>query len=301
MSEPQPEDAAADAREERLEKMEPVEYSAEEIAKSDAIKTEANAAFAAGDFQQAIELYTNAIDVVPSPALFSNRAFCHIKLEALGSAIMDADEALKLDKRFAKAYYRKGSALAMQGKNKPAKREFMKVCKLQPKNKDAAKKVKELDKIIKELAFAAAIGVEEKSEFDDLDPQNITIDGSYDGPHLPTPLTAEAVKEMTEKFKDGKKLHRKYLVELMIKAKEILSAKPSLVDLTVEEGGKLTVCGDTHGQFFDLMNIFNLNGVPCVRLCAAQCFPARLSLPHLRGHAPAMPLQGRRQSVPVQR
>ena len=63
-------------------------------------------------------------------------------------------------------------------------------------------------------------------------------------------------------YKDGKKLHRKYLVQLMIAAKEILSAKPSLVDLTVEEGGKLTVCGDTHGQFFDLMNIFNLNGVP---------------------------------------
>lgn len=101
-----------------------------------------------------------------------------------------------------------------------------------------------------------------EQEFDSLDPSNITIEGSYDGPHLPTPLTAEAVKDMTDKFKDGKKLHRKYLIELMVRAKEILSAKPSLVDLTVEEGGRLTVCGDTHGQFFDLMNIFNLNGVP---------------------------------------
>eukprot|EP01046_Picozoa_sp_COSAG06_P054627 COSAG06_NODE_9789_length_1816_cov_21.224811_1_plen_262_part_00 len=261
MSEPQPEAAASEAREERLEKMEP-SYSEEEIAKSDAIKAEANTAFSAGDFQKAIDLYSAAIEVVPSAPLFSNRAFCHIKLEALGSAIMDADEAIKIDRLFPKAYYRKGTALAMQGKNKPAKKEFMKVCKLQPKNKDAAKKVKELDKIIKELAFAAAIGVEEKSEFDSLDPENISIEGGYDGPHLPTPLTAEAVKEMTEKFKDGKKLHRKYLVQLMIAAKEILSAKPSLVDLTVEEGGKLTVCGDTHGQFFDLMNIFNINGEP---------------------------------------
>ena len=36
----------------------------------------------------------------------------------------------------------------------------------------------------------------------------------------------------------------------------------SMVDISIPEGGKFTVCGDTHGQFFDLMNIFNLNGVP---------------------------------------
>jgi len=46
-----------------------------------------------------------------------------------------------------------------------------------------------------------------------------------DGPHLPTPLTAESVIAMTEKFKDGKKLHRKYLVQLLIQAKEILTER----------------------------------------------------------------------------
>ena len=48
-------------------------------------------------------------------------------------------------------------------------------------------------------------------------------------------LLPATVQDMTEKFKDGKKLHRKYLIELMIRAKEILSARPSLVDLAVEE------------------------------------------------------------------
>ena len=135
--------AAQGAREDRVEKMEEEpaqEYTDEERAQSDAIKVEANAAFSAKNFQQAIDLYTAAIAVVPSAPLHSNRAFCHIKLEALGSAIVDADAAIKLDKLYAKAYYRKGTILAMQSKHKPARKEFLKVCKLAPKDKNAVSK-----------------------------------------------------------------------------------------------------------------------------------------------------------------
>uniref|UniRef100_T1GRW3 Calcineurin-like phosphoesterase domain-containing protein n=1 Tax=Megaselia scalaris TaxID=36166 RepID=T1GRW3_MEGSC len=38
--------------------------------------------------------------------------------------------------------------------------------------------------------------------------------------------------------------------------------QPSLVDIHVPDGHKFTICGDIHGQFFDLMNIFKLNGIP---------------------------------------
>jgi hypothetical protein len=45
-------------------------------------------------------------------------------------------------------------------------------------------------------------------------------------------------------------------------AYEILKGLPSLVNVPVPKGTKLTVCGDVHGQYFDLLNIFDINGLP---------------------------------------
>lgn len=41
-----------------------------------------------------------------------------------------------------------------------------------------------------------------------------------------------------------------------------LKTLPSLIDVDVPEGTKITVCGDVHGQYYDLLNIFDLNGLP---------------------------------------
>lgn len=34
------------------------------------------------------------------------------------------------------------------------------------------------------------------------------------------------------------------------------------VTSVVLQGGHITVCGDTHGQYYDLMHIWDLNGLP---------------------------------------
>lgn len=38
--------------------------------------------------------------------------------------------------------------------------------------------------------------------------------------------------------------------------------QPSMVDITIPDDHEFTVCGDIHGQFYDLMNVFAINGLP---------------------------------------
>ena len=42
----------------------------------------------------------------------------------------------------------------------------------------------------------------------------------------------------------------------------VIKKLSSLVEVEVPEDEHITVCGDVHGQFYDLLNIFKLNGRP---------------------------------------
>jgi len=47
-----------------------------------------------------------------------------------------------------------------------------------------------------------------------------------------------------------------------MQALERLRELPSLVDVAVPDDEHITVCGDVHGQYYDLLNIFKMNGLP---------------------------------------
>ena len=65
-----------------------------------------------------------------------------------------------------------------------------------------------------------------------------------------------------EIYKNQGKLHRRFAFQILLEILQYFSSQPSLVDISIPDDKKFTVCGDVHGQFFDLMNIFKLNGLP---------------------------------------
>lgn len=75
----------------------------------------------------------------------------------------------------------------------------------------------------------------------------IVVEPDYDGVRLEKDMTLEFIEDMIERFKNGKKIHRKYAYQIVLKAKDIFYAEPTMPEVSIVEGKKLTVCGDTHG------------------------------------------------------
>jgi len=229
-----------------------------------AFKQQGNKAFTQHDWPAAVDFYTKAIETYDrEPSFYSNRAQAHIKLEAYGYAIADASKAIELDPSYVKAYWRRALANAAILNPKEALKDFRAVVKKEPNNKDAKLKLADCEKLVRRLAFEKAIEVSDPpSAFESIKIDSIAVEDSYDGVRLDKEMTQEFIDDMITRFKTGKKIHRKYAFQIVKAVLEIVRAEPMMVEIGVDSGTQLTVCGDTHGQFFDLLEIFRLNGFP---------------------------------------
>lgn len=249
------------------------------VSEADELKNAGNKALLAARYTEAIDLYTQAIEKDGNVAVYyANRAQAEIKAEMYGSAVSDAGKAIDIDPKYTKAYYRRAIAKVAILKYKEAIPDLKTVVEQAPADKDAKLKLTECQKMARRQAFEKAIEVEDApSIVESLDLDSMRVENDYDGPTLDfsydnkskdvletfnVKMTHEFIQGMTERFKNGKLIPRKYVYAIIMGVMRQLKSEPTMVEVDVNDDELITVCGDTHGQFFDLLEIFRRNGAP---------------------------------------
>ena len=257
-------------------------------------REQGNICFRENDFYQAIKHYSKSIDLDETMvASYLNRALMYLRTECPGAALHDTDKALQLlcassleedavNKSYAKAYYRQGYAQYVLGHTAEALKCFQSALKHLPTDAESARMRKTCEKEETRKKFLLAIASEEsKRPFQFIDWKNISISDaekeviqslwqSNCGPEIECfwenatkfTITRDFIEGMLLSFKSGKQLHPRYATRIMLEAREVFARFPNAVPINYAPNSTITVCGDVHGQFFDLMQLFEANDMP---------------------------------------
>ena len=109
--------------------------SAADKEEAERLKTEGNNLMRTEKFQEALDMYTKAIELDGSnPVFYCNRAAAHSKMNNHHLAIEDCQRAIDMDPSYSKAYGRMGLAHSSLNKHKEAVDNFKKALELEPDN-----------------------------------------------------------------------------------------------------------------------------------------------------------------------
>lgn len=105
---------------------------------ADELKAQGNAAFAAKDFEKAIDYFSKAIEAAPTNhVLYSNRSASFASLKQFDKAFQDAQKTIEINPTWAKGYSRVAAAEFGLGKLDDAEKSYEKALELDSSNKQA--------------------------------------------------------------------------------------------------------------------------------------------------------------------
>lgn len=146
------------------------------------------------------------------------------------------------------------------GKYKLALRDYERVSKVRPNDKDAKAKFTECRKIVQQIAFNKAIAVEEKSGVAESiadEVEAMVVEDKYEGPHLENgKVTKDFVHQLLEHYRNQKLLHKKYAFQILLDARSYFMEQPTLVNVTVSTSSKLLILRKNSTHFNTLKFIF---------------------------------------------
>lgn len=205
-------------------------------------------------------------DLTDDPAsalskLLYNRSLTHSYLNDTRSALSDATQSLNYDPKNYMSYFQRGNILFELKNYRPAYHDFMEVAK-----------ITRSPRLVKQKAEATRRAILQQALFENLKSQT-TPQKPKQVPKVTQPVseldfdfdhftTDDAIKLIGE-LKNQKMLSHDCVSRMINKIRELHEFLPNIVSIEKPKlGNVIKVVGDTHGQFQDLLYIFERFGNP---------------------------------------
>jgi stress-induced-phosphoprotein 1 len=116
------------------------------------LKQQGNEAFSSGKFKEAVQFYTEALEVdVDDHVLYSNRSAAFASLRQFDEARADAEKCISLNPNFVKGYSRKGLALSGLGQYEEAIEAYEQGLTKDPNNTACKDGLEEAKKLVTQI------------------------------------------------------------------------------------------------------------------------------------------------------
>ena len=100
-----------------------------------------NNCFKENNFKNAVDLFTQAIELNPTATYFVNRSTANRKLNQFGCALDDATKAIDIDPKYYKGYSRRADAYMGLEQYSPAIKDYESAIKMNPTNTRLPKQI----------------------------------------------------------------------------------------------------------------------------------------------------------------